>query len=212
MALDTYSNLKAAIRDWCHRNDQPDDRIDDYIKMAETTMFANDDDVLSVRTEEKRATADTSITSRFLALPDNYLEMRSFHALRDNARNIDIKQRAPENLYVHDDTDTGVPTRFTVTSQIEFNRISDIVYTVEMNYVREITPLSDSNTTNSILTNYPAIYMQGSLWALRTWTEEEERAEYHYGKFLQAIRGANNKTIKGAYGPAPVMLVEGATP
>ena len=43
-------------------------------------------------------------------------------------------------------------------------------------------------------------------------TEQEEKAEYHYGKFLQAIRGANNKATKGRYGPAPIMRVEGVTP
>lgn len=210
MALDTFANLKVSIRDWSHRNDLPDSLIEDFILMAEAEMYDNEEEPLAIRNEETRAQASTSITSRYLALPDDFIEMRSFYIIPSSGNNIDIKFRAPENLRTYDTT--GVPTRFTITSQIELSRASDQVYTVEMNYLKVITALSDSNTTNAILTNHPSIYMWGSRWALSIWTKQLEASVLFRSMFISAIRGANNQDQKGRYGPAPIMRIEGVTP
>lgn len=212
MSLDTYANLKAEIRDWCHRNDQPDDKIDNYIDLAEQTMFANDVETLMIREEESRERATTSTTSRYLALPDGYLSMRSLKIIPTSGDPWDVKFRAPEHLKVYDESSTGRPTRFTVTSQIEFNRVSDEAYTVEMNLLKTITALSDANTTNAVLTNYPSIYLDGALWALFKWTQQPELAVPFFNDFITGIRGANVKVRQGKYGPAPIMRVEGVTP
>ncbi len=105
-----------------------------------------------------------------------------------------------------------MPTQFTVTSQLEFNRVPDSAYDIEMQYISDFTPLSDAAPTNQILTDHPTIYLFGALWALNNWAEQETVAARYYQQFNAAIKGANKRAKIGRYGPAPVMRVEGCTP
>lgn len=202
MALTTYSNLKAAIEDWSHRNDV-NSKLDDFIDMAEAEIWNH----LRVRDMEARATNTAS--TRFLALPDGFLQMRRLQ-LSSGDNYYDIHSATPESMQIT--ASSGRPKYFTVTTQLEFDRTPDSSYTIEMQYYRKLTALSAGNTTNDILTNYPTIYLYGGLWALYQWANEEERAEYYWNKFLAAIADANAKDKKGRHGPAPRLKIEGSTP
>jgi hypothetical protein len=203
MALATYSDLKASVQDWSHRSDVAP-RMDDFILIAEQEMYNNRVEPLIVREQEFRATADTTDTSRFLALPDRFTRMRRL-LIDDKATDADqfeLTFYPPEVLPVS--SSSGMPGGFSVTSQIEFNRIPDAVYNVEMQYFGEIAPLNSTNTTNDILTNFPTIYLAGCLWALYRWSKDQQSAASAYDDFIGAIRGANKADMAGRYGPAPI--------
>jgi len=208
MALDNFDNLKASIIQWSKRNDQAN-MIEDYILIAESEMYANEFEPLRIRAMEARATAAADTASRFLALPDFFLEMRRLN-ITDSSGNTDVTYMAPEQLAVRGAG--GQPRFFTVTTQLEFDVIPDSTYTIEMQYLRKLTPLSDTNATNDILTNAPTIYLYGALWALFQNAMETDLAEYWYGKFVNSIKGANRQDKQGRYGPAPKMRIEGCTP
>ena len=208
MALDNFSNLKASIAQWSKRNDQTP-FIEDYIAMAESEMYANEHEPLRIRTMEARATASASTSSQFLELPDNFLEMRRLK-IAAGSGDSDVTFMAPEQLRMN--AGTGKPLFFTITTQLEFDRVPDAAYTVEMQYLQKLTALDDTNTTNAILTEAPTIYLFGALWALFQNVQEMEVAEYYYGKFINSIKGLNRQTKRGKYGPAPKIRIEGATP
>lgn len=210
MAFDTYANLKAAIRTWSKRTDLSDDQIDEFIDLAEESIFDNPDEILQTLDGETRATASTSITSRYLALPTGYLSMRRLRINVSGETPTDVTYQPPEVLFVY--PDAGRPNYFTVTSQLELDRLSDQVYEIDMQYQAKFTVLSSGNTTNFVLTNHPKIYMFGSLWALNLWSKKEEEASYYWSMFIDAVRGANKQYRKGRYGPAPFMRIEGDTP
>ena len=209
MSLSSYANLKASIRDWSHRNDVPDELIDDFIDLAESQMYDNEDAPLLIRNGETRSTATVSTSSRFLELPDGFLRMRRLK-LNLSGRDTDVKFMAPEQMPLQGTS--GIPRFFSVTSQLEFDRTPDSTYTIEMAYDAEFTALSDSNTSNVVLTNHPTIYLWGALWALHVWTLEAEAAADFRNKFILAIKGANKLSKKGRYGPAPRIRMEGSTP
>lgn len=209
MALDTYANLKVAIRDWSHRNDMGDDRIDDFIDMAEAEMYGNLDQPIRLRSMEARATATVSTSSRFLALPDLFLQMRRLK-LNLAQEDTDVKYMAPEQMPLRGTS--GIPRFFSVTTQLEFDRTPDSTYTIEMQYIKKLTPLSDSNTTNAILTDSPTVYLFGALWALHKFTSQPEVSADYYIQFINSIGGANIQDKKGKYGPAPRIRLEGSTP
>ena len=212
MALDNFSNLKASIQARSKKRDVSQSQLAEYIQQCEAEMYHNFQAPLRVREMEARATNTLSITDRFLPLPDRFLKMRSLRVLEPytGGPDWDIQYLAPEQMPLNNDTQ--IPSYFTVTTQLEFDSISDDDYTVEMQYVRKLTALDDTNTTNDILTYYPNIYVFGSLWALFQDSREEELAEYYYGKFMTAINGANESTNQGRYGPAPYIRQEGYLP
>ncbi len=210
MALDTVQNLRAAVKRQSHRNDIDDAQVNDFIDQAESEIYANEFDILRVREMDTRSTATTSTTVRFLELPDNFLEMRRLSILLGSGDTPDVTFRAPNQIIVRP---SGRPKFFTVTSQLEFDRIPDTAYDVEMQYYQSAEPLTDLAPTNFVLTTYPNIYLYGTLWALFLWTMDEQRATYYRNLFLGAIRGANKGTLKGTYGPTPSMRQNyGSTP
>jgi hypothetical protein len=203
MALNNYANLKQAVERFSHRTDISD-VIDDFIDLCEARINAR----LKLRTNEQRATATMPTADRFLALPDSFLEMRRLTI--SGASPKEIRFKAPESMTV--ESTAGVPEYFTITSQIEFNRVPDSGYTVEMSYYVSLTALSDSNTTNDVLTKYPDLYLYGTLSELHRWARDEEAAMYYDSTFEKKLLDAQKQERRGRFGPAPAMYSEGSTP
>lgn len=208
MALSNYAELKQSIINWSHRDDI-DLLVDDFISLGETEIYQNGEEPLRVRSMETRATALADTASRYLALPDGYIQMRRLR-LEINSNSNDVKYQTPEEMRIIQGG--GLPTFFTVTSQVEFNKTPDAAYTVEMQYHKKLTLLDSGNTTNAILTQYPTIYLFSALWALFEYTEEEQLAQKYYIRMINAIKGANKQDRKGRYGSVPAARIEGATP
>ncbi len=204
MALNNYANLKAAIETWSHRTDISD-VIDDFIDLAENKI----DHELELLSNEQRATATTATTDRFLALPTSYLEMRRL-TIVSGLKNYEIAFQAPEQMSVMNAS--GRPKYFTVTSQIEFDRVPDSAYTVEMSYYVRLTPLDDTNTTNDVLTNHPNLYLYGALTELFKWAQDQDSAILYEGLFDKEMMKANKQEKRGRYGPGLAMKYEGSTP
>lgn len=208
MALDTYLNLKAAIIDFSHRSDVAD-KIDDFILLAEEAMYANPDFPLQLRQMETRATATLSTSERFLALPSGFITMRRLKLNLDQG-DCDVRYVAPDQMIIR--SGGGIPRFFSVSSQLEFDRVPDAEYTIDMQYFAIPTGLSSSNTTNTVLTNHPSAYLYGCLWALFGWANDDVQEAKYLAKFLGIIDGINKRYKQGRYGPAPAMRTEGPTP
>lgn len=206
MPLSTYADLKKSLLDWSKRKDAQA-LLADFISMAETKMFSNEAEGLEVRELESRALS--TVASRYHALPDDFVSMRRL-TIKASGSDVDLYGVAPDQLRII--SGSGRPKYFTVTSQLEFDRVPDSAYEIEMQYFSKPPALSSTVSTNVIMSNYPEVYLHGSLWALFTWAMQEDKAEFHYQKFLQAIKGANKQSKRGRYGSAPFMRIEGATP
>lgn len=211
MSLDNYDDLKNEIIDWSHRDDL-DLKVDTFIDMAETEMLNNATEILQIRTQEAVAafTMDSTTPSRYVSLPTGFQSMRKMRVQIVSGPSVELEFRTPSQLNIRQDS--GLPLFFTVTDQIELDRYPDQDYEGEFQYFQGFTPLDDANQTNIVLTKSPNIYLWGSLWALNTWTNEQQEAELYYQRFINAISGANNADELGRYGPAPIMRTEGLTP
>ena len=72
--------------------------------------------------------------------------------------------------------------------------------------------ISETNQTNIVLTKYPNIYLQGSLWALWQAFGENQRSEYYYSKMISAISNVNKSETRARHGNAPVIKKERRKP
>lgn len=203
MSLTTYLGLKDAVESWSHRNDVAS-RLDDFINLAESEMKR----WLRIRDMESRGTTNTD-TDRYVSLPSGFLELRSLKII-SGSQYFDVLYKTPESMIITQDS--GIPKAFTITNQIEFDRVPDGTYTLEILFYNSFTSLSATNTSNAVLTKFPNIYLYGCLWALYQWSLQEDKSEYYYGKFIQAIKSANREDSKGRHGPAPAMFYRGPTP
>jgi len=199
MALDTFGNLKTSIVSWSKRTDTLS-LLADFILLAEAEMWKT----LRIRDMETSST-DTA-SSKDLALPTNYIEMRRVRAI-SGGEYYDINFVTPNGL--EDQNTSGIPRNYTITDQINFDRAT--TYDIETQFYAKLTALSDSNTSNAVLSRFPDIYLFGSLWALWRWAMDIEKSEYYYALFQNAIKGANKEDESGRYSN-PRIAKKGSTP
>lgn len=157
MALDSYSNLKTAITTWLVRADVASD-VDDMIDMFEAWVNRN----LRVAQMETEA---TSPVAEYLALPTDFLELRDIQWQGSPRR--ELEYMTPILADIYDPTGTpGQPKFYTIVGD-QLRMIpapSDASVNVRIDYWQKIPPLSDTQTTNWLLSTYPDAYLYGSLF------------------------------------------------
>lgn len=203
MALSNYDELVKQIIAWGHRDDL-NTKVPDFIKLAEVEMYNNQREALAIRDMEKIQTATTD-SGKYLALPENYESSRSVRILLDNG---EIRYQAPEQMRRY--PTPGQPRFFTIIgNEIEFDRVPDQTYTLEIQIYVRPTDLSSENQTNSVLEKYPNIYLYGALMQFFSHAQDDQQAIKYDGLFLNAIQGANKAQKKGRHGSAPSMNIDG---
>jgi len=202
--LDTFDNLVKEIVDYSHRNDMGN-RIDTFIQLAENAMYSNGVQPLKVRSMAIVST--TAVAGQYVELPPNFESARSVRlVLGDNSG--ELRYQAPEQLFKQ--PATGKPLFYTIIgNEIQFGRVPDSDYTLEIQYFRKAEPLTADNQTNEILTNHPQIYLFGALAMLFGFAQDSEQEANYAQKFIGAINGANQADKKGRYGPAPALSLDG---
>lgn len=207
MALASYDDLVKSVLKWSHRNDI-ETLIPDFIVLAEYEMFNNAETQLMIRETETVSTA--SADSRYLALPPNFEKARSVQLETSNGY-CDVIFQAPDQM--NRMVTTGQPRFFTVVgTELEFDRVPDSAYTIQIQYYKKPDPITELNQTNSVLTGYPNIYLYGVLHQVFLWSEDTNETIKYAGKFQDAIKGANKADKKARFGPAPAMSIEGYKP
>jgi hypothetical protein len=205
MALASYDDLVKSVITWSHRKDIQE-LIPDFITLAEYEMFNNAETQLRIRETEFVSTA--AADARYLALPPNFEKARSVQLETSNGF-CDVKFKAPEQLQRQ--ITTGQPRFFTVVgTELEFDRVPDSAYTIQIQYYKKPDPITASNQTNIVITDYSNIYLYGALHQLFLWSEDLDEAVKYAGKFQDAIKGANKADKKARFGPAPSMSIDGA--
>jgi hypothetical protein len=214
MALANYADLKQVIGRFSHRSDLAD-VIDDFVTLAEDRIDAE----LKLRDNELRATATATVDTRFLALPSSFYKMRSLTITKESDATDETEgavspcfYQTPQGMHEYKRTTPGRPQYFTVTSQLEFERPFDYAYKIEMEYFSRLAPLTSSNTTNDVLTNYPTLYFYGCMIFLAEFEKDTEQLIKYDQLFDKAMAKANKQERNGRYGPVKRMITMGPTP
>jgi len=72
----------------------------------------------------------------------------------------------------------GTPKAYTIKgNNIELRPIPDSAYQIEVSYYKHFTALSDSNTTNDMLTHHPDIYLYGALVEAEPYLQNDKRIQ-----------------------------------
>ena len=207
MALASYDDLVKSVINWSKRKDIQE-LLPDFIALAEYEMFNNAETQLRIRETETVSTA--SADARYLALPPNFEKARSVQ-LETGSGYCDVVFQAPEQM--NRLSSTGQPRFFTIVgTELEFDRVPDSSYTIQIQYYKKPDPITKINQTNIVLTDYPNIYLYGSLHQAHLWLEDIEETVKYAGKFQDAIKGANKADKKARFGPALSMSAKGVKP
>jgi hypothetical protein len=194
MALATYSDLKASIANWLHRSDL-DAMIPDFIAMAESRINR----LMQVRGMEVDAPLTMAPGSRYVALPDDFntpiaLWLESFQP------RLKLTPALADQLVVS--PVAGYPEYWAIDgANIAVDKPAASNYPLTLRYHKTLR-LSDSSQTNTVLTEYPDLYLFGSLLEAAPYMRDDARIAVWQERFDRAVKEiSDNETENRSVAP-----------
>ena len=191
MALSSYSELQTAVGSWLNRSDLTSN-IPDFIKLAEASFNR----VLRTRNQIKRATS--TVSTQFVTQPTDLLELYNIQINSDPIRRLEQVSLTKIDELKEGSSRSGKPLYFSITgADFELYPSPDTSYTLELVYYSTITSLSDTNTSNFLLTNHPDIYLYGTLVQAEPYLMNDERIGTWgalLGKAIEELRVSDERS------------------
>jgi len=192
MALSTYDELQTAIAGWLLRTDLAA-AIPDFITLAESQINRD------VR-HWRMTTRDTlSIDGRYVAIPADWVETIRISTNASGYAPLRLVSVADMETMRADGYDaTGCPMAYThIGEDFEFYPSPDSTYTGTIIYTAKVPALSDSNTSNWLLTEAPDAYLYGALIQSAPYLVEDARIAV-WGSLYAAATQRLNATSDAA--------------
>jgi len=203
MAISTYAELQTSIANFLARDDLTS-VIPDFIQLAEARMSRE----LETRSQEKRAIAPTVAGDEFISLPT---DLRKIRLVKLNTDPVDVLNYAsPQDYYEeYASSGGGRPKIYTmIGTEIALRPIPDSVLNVEIIYSEDVSALSNTNTTNTVLTRHPDTYLFGSLSAAHMFLMDEQRATQYDAIFTRAMEEVKKDNEKAFFGSPLTMKTD----
>ena len=193
MALTTYAELKTSIGDWLNRSDLTS-VIPDFISLAEAQVER------TLRTRQMIVRANASFDVQYGAVPADFLEVKSLKLTSTNPQtplsflSIDALDN---EMTKH--TASGRPKFFGIVGgQFRIVPTPDSNYTTELTYYAKLSKLSNSNTTNWLLTSNPDIYLYGALLQAAPYLQDDARIQTWATLYERALNDSQTADDRGA--------------
>jgi hypothetical protein len=192
MAIGTFAQLKTAAANWLDRSDLTD-RIPEFISLAEARFNR----VLRIRDMEAVSTSISTVAgTREYSLPTRFVQMKEFHLTTDPLT--PLSYITPEMMTrMQAGSSKSKPQVFTIIADnVRLGPNPDAVYTTSMLYYQAFAALSDSATTNDMLTNNPDVYLYGTLLEAEPFIMNDERVPLWLAAFEKAVGDIQNQDNK----------------
>jgi hypothetical protein len=188
MALATYSDLQTSVANWLHRSDLTS-VIPDLISIAEMRMNS---DVIA-RDMDTTATMNTVAGVNYLVMPSDVTESRLVQITSTDPKHV-LEYLPFERMAVkYPSSSQATPEAFAVSgANMYFAPIPDAAYTISYTYRQRIPSLSNSNTTNWLLTKWPHAYLYATLCAAAPYLGQDQRVAIWESQYQGAVQDINS--------------------
>lgn len=196
MAIDTYAKLQVAIQDELNRKGGAlaqdvtigASTIEGKVKRAIASCEIRVQRTIRVRQMETSTSIPFTSGDWDYAVPSDFLSARTMYLDQDPIA--PLEQDSLESILSEfPNNSVGQPQKFAVSGSNFYVRpIPDNGRTARLFYYRTIPPLSDSNTSNWLLTAAPDVYLYGSCLEVMPYLGDDERIQVWKGAFDEAIR------------------------
>ena len=203
--INTYATLQTAVANWLDRSDLTD-RIPEFIALAEARMNRTLRLAIMLNVDQTTLGGATALVAgtRDYALPSGYLQMVDFH-LRTSPITT-LSYLTPENMNrMWAGSQGGKPLAYTIFSDnasgtpiksVRLGPSPGSAYDYSIMFYKKIDALSDSNTTEQMLTNNPDVYLYGALLEAEPFLMNDQRVQLWATAFqesLNALQEQDNK-------------------
>lgn len=201
MSIDSYSTLKSSIADFLNRDDLTS-VIATFIRLAESRI----DRELRHWRQEKRSLAE--LDAQYSAIPADYMAPIRLQ-ITDNPTSEVAPISTAQMLQLRGDRNdrVGRPTHYALTAgSLELYPTPDMVYNASLVYYARVAALTDTNTTNWLLTEAPDAYLYGALVHAAPYLKDDARLQVWDGLYGQAITNLNLSAENAKYGGSGIVM------
>ena len=201
MSFTSYSDLKTTIASYLARSDLTA-MIPTFIQLAELRLRRD------IRTRQMLivATASTTGGVSTVGLPTDFLEMRDIHVNTNPITT--MAYSAPNSFYSSTRvTESGKPTDYTVlATELQMSPIPDSTYSLQMLYYAKPDFLSDTNTSNTFLANFPDALLYASLGEAEPYLMNDARLQTWATLYDRAISSISVSDQSSEYSGQPMSM------
>lgn len=197
MSIGTYAELQSAVSAWMLRASTDSvvttAQVKNYIFLCETELNRE----LRVRELQESVALPTVSAQDYVTLPTDFKKLSSYEFDDSGGSASPLGDR--QELKRKYGTASGRPREYAIWgTKLYLGPKPDAVYASTFYYYKAIPALTDSNTTNVILTAYPDIYLYGSIrhaaMQLSSKSKKEE-AEVNYAAAVDRVKLANMEML-----------------
>jgi hypothetical protein len=212
MAIDTYAKLQSELSDTLNRADLIADvtefsggTIEGAIKRAISKAERRVHRRVKTREFETSTAPNTVAGTETIVAPTDLLSIKHFYL---NTNPIGpLTKKDLTQLYNDEPSSLNAkPTAYALFGgSIYLRPIPDSAYATKLYYYQSVTPLSDVNTSNAILTKYPDLLLYGSLIELTAHLMDDPRVQVWKGFFDEAVKDITDDNVSSRWSGAPVV-------
>jgi len=170
MALNTYAALKTSIADFLNRSDLTA-IIPDFISLAEAEMNRR------IRMAALVKRADATVDSEYTSFPSDLQQIKSLYLKTSPIKKLvflTTEEMAAKKSSGY--KTTGNPDYFSIIgSTFQVLPAPDADVTAELIYHSKINALSDTNTSNDVLSQNPDVYLYTALKQSAPYLQDDQR-------------------------------------
>jgi hypothetical protein len=97
--------------------------------------------------------------------------------------------------YRNENSATGKPRYYAISGDtFEVYPTPDTTYSTELLYYQDIPSLSDTTTTNWLMTSHPDVYLYGALTQSAPYLKDDQRVQVWAVVYSNAINSINNES------------------
>jgi hypothetical protein len=190
-----YAELQTSVADFLNRDDLTA-AIPTFIRLCEARI----DRELTHWRQERRSTA--LLDAQYSTIPTDFLRPIRLQLLDTYTGEVAPISTAQMLQMRQDRNDrTGRPEYYALTGgSLELFPTPDDTYDASLVYYGRVPALSDTNTTNWLLTEAPDVYLYGSLLHTAPYLKDDARIVLWEGLFSQGLNTLNVSSGDAKYG------------
>lgn len=200
-APSTYAELQASIQRWMNDSTTYAGVIGEIIALTEKRLSRE------LKTPDMEGSTTLTLANGTVALPTDFMEMRSAYIVADNRRyTLSPETEQDFTQGFNQLAVTGaIPTRFNINAgNLSVRPIADS-YPISISYKQMLPALSDSNPTNWLLLKWPDLYISASIVTAALFGFEDDRLPLLDTNASNLIEEINNAGRRSRYGTGPLV-------
>ncbi len=204
MAITTYAQLQTAVQTWLDRTDISAS-VPDLITLFEAAAQRN------LRVRDMVATSSFTTSGGSATLPSDMLQVISVRRMGSPVTTLSPLEDEEFNR-LYGTLSAGTPSSYMISGSTIYIAPVDDTTTMKLNYYQLIPVLSNTNTSNWLLTKYPDLYLFGALTEAELFAADGTSAAVWKNR-RDEIMNEIQKTGQFNYrGPSPQIRIQGINP